>query len=271
MESEGEAYWSIVCRSILWVMWVVFDHISNADVLVLVGYFMLLVAGIIYLAVVTMLVHRRHDETQNSRMRTSDEWKAVKTVEEVLDLVVRQGGFFKQKGTWANANTANTLAVNDKGRLLAERTRKRFSITLNSVVVIAVDFRTYSISFEDCVLALCLSSNVFLVVQLPGIEDVEKEKAEFLLLAKSVVGGSLGVPERRVLFCTTMVGRVAITRQLNPVLLIETDAGAVNQLAKHVRSTVLVRGFVEPEERRRLGRLGVITIGRYGEVFDISI
>ena len=81
MESEGEAYWSIVCRSILWVMWVVFDHITNAHVLVLVGYFMLLVAGIIYLAVVTMLVHRRHDETQNSRMRTSDEWKAVKTVE----------------------------------------------------------------------------------------------------------------------------------------------------------------------------------------------
>lgn len=271
MDENDEPLWITVVRTVLYVMWVVFDHLTNANVLVLVGYMMLVFIVLIYLLVVNVLVYRQHNETQNKRMRTSDEWNRNKTVEGFLNVVVRQGGFFKQEGEWAPAIKFNEVANNDKGRILCMRTRKRFSLAEKSVVVIAVDTRTYSISFEDCCLAMCLACNVFLIVQLEGREDMETEKANFLELAKNVVNRSFGVPDRRVIFCHTRIGRIAVARQLKPQLLIENNTEAVRQLAKHVRSTVLVKNFVTLDEKRQVGTMGVVVIERYGNIFDLTL
>ena len=264
----------------LWVVWwvmeivafvfnLILDHLY-ANPLLLTVYIIFGLWLLVYLAMVYALNKRYHNESENREMKGMTEWKQAKSVDEILTIIMNCGGFYKQKGIWKACVDFEKQKETD--RVYSKRTQRRFNLTNKSVVLLAVDAKTYSISFEDCALALSLAAHVFLVVQLDRNEDTEKAKKDFIQMAKNVVGRSVaGVPTQRVLFCGTRIGRVAIARQLKPDLLIETDLSVVHQLVKHVRSCVLVQYGASQDEKREVKEGAVTVVERYGEIFELSL
>lgn len=78
------------------------------------------------------------------------------------------------------------------------------------------------------------SSEVYLMCRIANAEDKNR--------IWSLVKGIDGIERHRVLFCTTQKGYEAFTRQIDPSLLITTDAEQVAFLKRVIHSLILVEG-----------------------------
>lgn len=84
-------------------------------------------------------------------------------------------------------------------------------------------------SVAEVILSLLVICPVVIVTQVLN----DKEQNEMLHSINSILDDS--IPNHRLLFCQSTIGKVAILRQLKPALHVEWEATVASQVAPHIR------------------------------------
>lgn len=185
---------------------------------------------------------RRGDETNATNLITNRQQYNAQTVNEyhwntlksnrpqVLQLPSRDGSLY----------TLDAIKLKD-----------RLKLNNNSIIIISVSDETVQLLINKCCgqtdnkeiddILTCiirLSDISMMFILCKATSDEQQMKLQGVL--DTVVTCVANIPSHRVLFYETVIGKIAIARQLKPLIYIDNDADACDSLAPHIRSVINV-------------------------------
>lgn len=188
--------------------------------------------------------------------------KSAKTLEGYLHAVLFNEPFKSYDDSMLNY-TSRDPKVTD----LSKRIRANLRLTKSSIMVLSISDADYNQEFEECLLAMSLVCQVFVLVHIHDSSRAQQLKDAFFLKAKATLRGPLLlVPSHRMIFCSSRTGRMAAARQLQPDLVVEYDSEIAAGLAPHVGTCILVTENSTTTQATATHPPGVIVLDTYKNV-----
>jgi len=135
--------------------------------------------------------------------------------------------------------------------LSALQLKDRLKLSNNSIVIISLSDETVQLLINKCcgqtdnkelddtlnsIISLSDISMVFLLCK--ATSDEQQMKLQGVL--DTVVTCVAKIPSHRVLFYETVIGKIAIARQLKPLIYVDNDADTCDSLAPHIRDVISI-------------------------------
>lgn len=153
--------------------------------------------------------------------------------------------FTTTNSTTAAVTTATSTISDDelhvlknKFKLSASACMLTFSMTDNDINTLA-DSDHGNIDRHNIIETVKILSKISIVFVLCRANS-DEQQAQIQCIVDATLGIDAGIPSHRVLFHQTIIGKIAIVRQLKSAVHIDSDGFACNALAPHIKSIVKI-------------------------------